>query len=565
MAGRNGDGRSAISPDLQDSRPGVRRVCPGINTVAIAGAAPSSDAGSTDVGGRRPQAVLGLSDVVVLSGKQQFNAALGHSQSIVDPAATSVPRPVTQPVRPEVRQELRPEVRPPRPAAVAVEREGEESSEFLLRRAALWETFFYHCRQTLVRDALQGAARAQAEAFLQRRGFEPDAWHGLPLGLVPDLAVLKNRLTSAGFRWAEINASRLLADRRLPGRLIGPIRGRWGQIESYWAWQFSDVGPRCLFLRRGWRQRVPLYGLDHALMPVSGGQEELLVVEDLFDALLLRSLGLNNTAAICGTGHEIDSLAWEQLAAEGVRRVTLAPGVSRESQAGLWAAVEANFAAARAPELFILTAERLEQYGSLVELARHWPTESVQALILQRRVPAYRSKVLPLAPQTEPWEEAVSEGTPLDRRPVSREWDRPVATVMPAYDVASATVVESQRVELPPVAPQPPAPQRFVEPILRREPVVAEAPECRLPVTVLPQVIGDDERQKVAPRPARPVVAPPPALTPLATTVAPPIPPMPAAEEIRPVRVSQPHRPGYRPHWDCRLHACGETDCFCFD
>lgn len=70
-------------------------------------------------------------------------------------------------------------------------------------------------------------------ACLHQRGFDLRKIEHLPLGYFPAVEPLWRCLLHDGFAADEIRASNLLADSRLPGRLIGPIRVPIGESRAF--------------------------------------------------------------------------------------------------------------------------------------------------------------------------------------------------------------------------------------------------------------------------------------------------------------------------------------------
>ena len=148
---------------------------------------------------------------------------------------------------------------------------------------------------------------------------------------MPSPFSMRAALAQADFTREEIRTSGLLADPRLPGRLVGPITDQTGRIVSFWAWDPTGQPPRWLYLKQDWKRQVGLYGIDVALPATADGTRNLLVVEEILDALLLHSHGLLQAAAIGGSAREMTSDRWHRLAAMGVRCATLI-SVDRQAQ-----------------------------------------------------------------------------------------------------------------------------------------------------------------------------------------------------------------------------------------
>ncbi|HID76764.1 MAG TPA: hypothetical protein EYP56_12310 [Planctomycetaceae bacterium] len=222
------------------------------------------------------------------------------------------------------------------------------------RLGALAEVFFELVHRSLLEEHGRGRAFGQARRYLRQRGLDLDHLDDLPLGWVGDREQIFRRLLAAGFSPAQIAASRLLADRRLPGRILGPIRDPSGRIVAFWAWRPDGGGPRYLFWKSGFDEQPGALGLDSAHGEGCGRPGDVLLVEDVLDALLLQSRGLANVGAIGGGPEQMHPGRWERLARQGVRRATLAIPQNPTAMVATLQALENGFRACPSPELFVL-------------------------------------------------------------------------------------------------------------------------------------------------------------------------------------------------------------------
>jgi hypothetical protein len=286
------------------------------------------------------------------------------------------------------------------------------------RVVSLLETFLVLAQRRL--EDAKASVRRPLLALLTRNGFDADRIGGLGLGVVGELSEMRRELGEAGYSDQEIDASSLLDDTRLAGRLIGPIRDRFGCILSFWARDPRDRSPKFLF-KGTWKDLSPLVGLDAAFAGKSSGSgvENLMVFERLFDALVLQSLGWTECAAIVGPGSDMTPLRWQRLAELGVRRVTLVPDDSEASRSHAWNAAENAYRASVSPDVRVLPPESLRPYSSGVALARARGIAKLQALVQADSVHGLRYKALsilrrhqPASGWTEPcrhaaWKEAI--------------------------------------------------------------------------------------------------------------------------------------------------------------
>jgi hypothetical protein len=164
---------------------------------------------------------------------------------------------------------------------------------------------------------------------------------------------LRDRLLKAGFTSEELRASRLLADRRLTGRIVGPIRDRQKKIVSFWALHPNGEPAKYLFWKSPRADQLGAFGVDLAYDSVAEGPSDLVLVEDLLDALLLQSRGLLHVAAVGGPGDELTSRRWQRLYELGVRRVTLALNQGYCGTRATRIALEHAFRAQRSPSVWV--------------------------------------------------------------------------------------------------------------------------------------------------------------------------------------------------------------------
>jgi len=246
----------------------------------------------------------------------------------------------------------------------------------------LWETYA-DCCETILRDCLQsGESQADALSALGHWGFDPDRLDEVPVGLFSDRPTVQQGLIAAGFSAEAIHAAKVLADARLPGRLIGPIRDPDKRIVSFWARDPRNIRSKDLYLHANWKQRVPLFGLDVALPATAEHHGLLIIVEDLLDALLFHEQGIGNTAAIAGPLHEMTAARWNSLGSLGLRAVILAPdnGDSVERHREILETLRLAFRTA-VPQIFVLDPDDLQGMPRPAEFLRHRGRSQFLALL----------------------------------------------------------------------------------------------------------------------------------------------------------------------------------------
>jgi hypothetical protein len=275
-----------------------------------------------------------------------------------------------------------------------------ENHQHLLR-----EAFARHTHALLAGGTSHESDWVAARSFLADRAFDLRHWDSLPLGFFPDASALRERLLHDGFAAEELRASGLLGDERLQGRLVGPICDPERRIVSFWAKDPHNEQSKTLYLSRDWKADTPLFGLDVALPAVLGGCMDLLVVEDILDAILLRASGLANVAAVGGLMQEMGPARWERLAELGIHRATLGPDRNGTCPSAV-IAVENAARARTAPAVYVLPPEILPEWMGPAAVVRSLGPEALMDLLARQRIHGLRYKALRLAAahrQRGPW------------------------------------------------------------------------------------------------------------------------------------------------------------------
>jgi len=218
----------------------------------------------------------------------------------------------------------------------------------------------------LARERLLGDAGQAARAYLEARGFKLEDLERLELGLCPAVVEAEKVLTAQGHGMEPIRL--VLKDSRWVGRLVGAIRDPWGELANLWARDISgqaEEAAKYLYLSNEAALTpkgglVP-FGLGDALQ--HGGQENLLLVEGVLDALHLQARGVRNTAALGGDGGQLSVDALEALARHKVKAATLLMDHDKGGDEGIKKAL-VNLAKAQhegrpAPELWVVDPEGL--------------------------------------------------------------------------------------------------------------------------------------------------------------------------------------------------------------
>lgn len=269
-----------------------------------------------------------------------------------------------------------------------------DESQHEQRCLCLMESFFELAHGLLNDRSAACEAQTTARSFLGGLGFDVEHLAAVPMGLFVDHDTMTDGLTRAGFTPRELRKSGLLSDSRLAGRLVGPIRGPTGKITGIWARHPHSLAPLYIYFQSGWDEGVAAFGLDVALRACFGSGSEIVLVEDLLDALLLHSKGMLNAVAMVSSGNTMTARRWEYFASLGVGRATLVLDNRRFSRRRSLAAAEEAFCAETAPAVRVLPPEALGNWTSAGEFVRANTIASFKDLLKRKSVSAYRYKAL---------------------------------------------------------------------------------------------------------------------------------------------------------------------------
>lgn len=273
----------------------------------------------------------------------------------------------------------------------------------------LREAFFRHTHAMLQAGHDDPNSWKSLRDCLEQWGFDLRLADLLPIGFFSDAQSLRHKLRQDGFTADEIRASSLLEDSRLQGRLVGPIRDAHGRILSFWARQAQYDGARCLYLTRQWKLDTAVFGLDVAMDAVAGGKQDLVLVEDVLDALLLHSRGLRHVAALGTSPAEMTQERWQRLAELGVYRTTLTLDTVRSSPGAALQAIVNAARATLAPAVYLLPPEALAGARGPWELVRAMGPDVLTAVLAAGRMHGFRYIALAIAAkhkQARPWTDA---------------------------------------------------------------------------------------------------------------------------------------------------------------
>jgi DNA primase len=141
---------------------------------------------------------------------------------------------------------------------------------------------------------------------------------------------------------------------------VGAWRDEWGRARTFWARSLAEGGDadaRYLYLRGSRRAELPPYGISEVLAGPLETRRDLVLVEGVFDLHQLRSHGLENVAALGGTGARPELFG--RLASLGVETVTLCLDNDEAGRVATARAVEQAARATKSPALFVVDPKRL--------------------------------------------------------------------------------------------------------------------------------------------------------------------------------------------------------------
>jgi len=394
------------------------------------------------------------------------------------------------------------------------------------RVESLLETFFLLTHAMLL-DAVEQPESKNLCAALRALGFRTGDLAQLPLGLVADGDVLREGLRESGFSEAEIDASELVADARLAGRIVGPIRTADRRLASFWA--LAPDGRLPEFLYKGkWKDTIGFFGFDVALSRRRRPDSPnacLFVVDRIPDAVLFHSLGVHNSVATGGPWRRVSRKRWQLLQHESPTQITLVLDDVGPPDAATIDDLAALYDAMSPRAVDVLPKASLGELGLLHGFADSGRTGQVASVLAAEAVHALAycaARILDLYRPKAGWTDASRH----------RAWKHAIELYA---GLAAKHADALQRHFVP----------EIIEGLGRRwddfQPIADEEPEIHKPPTPDPSIPNPPTAESAAASP--PMV------------------------EARPTAKSTP-RPARRPaatNGECPLHACDKTDCFCFD
>ena len=259
----------------------------------------------------------------------------------------------------------------------------------------LREAYFRHTQALLAASDSRDDTWRVARGCLHQRGFDLHRLEQLPLGYFPAADPIWHGLLRDGFSADEIRASNLLADSRLPGRLVGPIRDASRRIISFWA-KLPQHLDRILYLSSDWKERAGVFGLDQAYPVVAHGRHDLLLVEDIWDAILLQTHGVSGVGAIGNSPADISFQRWERLNELGIHRVTLVVDSFHDSHEACVAAIRQAAFSRSGPAVYVLPPAAVHGSWPSWQQGRAASAETLEKLLTAHRIHGFHYLALSL-------------------------------------------------------------------------------------------------------------------------------------------------------------------------
>lgn len=188
------------------------------------------------------------------------------------------------------------------------------------RRGDLLEDFV-----ALTHEGLVASAGKSARAYLVGRTFTEVELEGLSLGFYAGVDAVSAAMKAKGYTAEELDASGILADGRWAGRLLIPWRDARGRVSTVAARDLTksaEEGAKYLYLKGG--TKPPAFGLDVVKDSETARREGVVLVEGLLDVVLLQARGLDNVAALGGSGGLLTAERWAELGRLNVPAFVLA-------------------------------------------------------------------------------------------------------------------------------------------------------------------------------------------------------------------------------------------------
>ncbi len=259
----------------------------------------------------------------------------------------------------------------------------------------LREAYFRHTQALLMANDNRDDGWRAARSCLHQRGFDLRKLEQLPFGYFPSAEPIWHGLLRDGFSADEIRASNLLADSRLPGRLVGPIRDAGRRIISFWA-KLPKQLDRSLYLSSDWKEEAGVFGLDEAYPAIAHGRQDLLLVEDLWDAILLQAHGYQGVGAIGNSPAEIAPRRWERLDELAIHRVTLVVDSFHDSHEAAVAAIRQAAFSRRGPAIYVLPPTTVHGAWQSWQQGRAAGPETLERLLAAHRLHGFHYLALSL-------------------------------------------------------------------------------------------------------------------------------------------------------------------------
>lgn len=255
--------------------------------------------------------------------------------------------------------------------------------------ACLMESFFSVSHELLNHQFDSNDVGSVCQKYLSRLGFDLEHVDALPVGLFVDHSMMHGGLLEAGYNSEELDSAGLLADQRLAGRVIGPIRGLTGRITGFWARHPEGESPKYLYFSSGWKHEAIAFGLDLAIRACQASQGELVLIDDILDVLLLQSSGMLNVASLLNSATIVTPKRWQRFASLGIERVTLVMNGDQDGASRTLESINNVFRAASHPVVYVVPADEGIPFTSPGDYVRATSVADFVRFIDEQAVHAY--------------------------------------------------------------------------------------------------------------------------------------------------------------------------------
>jgi hypothetical protein len=235
-----------------------------------------------------------------------------------------------------------------------------------------------------------GSALARAVQYLESCGLTREEIVELRLGLYPTCEEVHSHLRRLGYSEAAVSQSGLVCDADgrprtdWHGCVVAPVCNAAGEVVDVVAvMPAPGLRAQYRFAHGPEASGAAACGL-HTPMARPEDHADLILVEDVADALYLQCRGMANVVAVGGCGAEFTPARWEQLSRLGVRSVTLAFREDATRRRDVRDCLEHALRARTTPEVFVFDHDRLADGQTIADVARKHGVAACREAVARR-------------------------------------------------------------------------------------------------------------------------------------------------------------------------------------